>query len=187
MSSPGTPTTDERIIRLLQEEATRERGFRLLMGAYQERLYHHLRRLVNQHEDANDLLQNCLVKVYRNIDSFRGQSSLYTWLYRIASNEAFTFLKRRQRRATEELPAVLPTAGQFQADSWFDGDELERQLQYAVQQLPDRQRSVFCLRYFEELSYREIADILGTSVGSLKASYHHAVKKVERCIIEMTI
>lgn len=158
------------------------------MTQYQERLYWHLRRLVTHHEDANDLLQNCLIKVYRNIDRFRGQSSLYTWLYRIASNEAFTFLKRRQRQATDSLSAeTMEGVGQLRADDPVDGDQLVLWLQAAVARLPDRQRMVFCLRYFDELSYREISEIMGTSVGGLKASYHHAVKKIERSIVEMSM
>lgn len=137
--------------------------------------------MVVEHEDANDVVQNCLLKVYRNIQNFQGQSSLYTWLYRIATNEAITFLKKKKRRQTADVDEPdNGLANQLQADSFFDGDAVQAQLQQAIQQLPEKQRLVFNLRYFEEMSYRQMSDVLETSQGALKASYHHAVKKIER-------
>ncbi|PHN04025.1 RNA polymerase subunit sigma-70 [Flavilitoribacter nigricans DSM 23189 = NBRC 102662] len=158
------------------------------MQAYQERLYLHIRRMVGEHEDANDVLQNCLVKVYRNIGSFKAQSALYTWLYRIATNEAMTFLRKRQRHVNKLQPEDEATAGrQLRADAWMDGEAVQEHLQRALETLPDRQKQVFVMRYYDELSYAEIAGILKTSVGGLKASYHHAVKKIEHYLINTII
>lgn len=173
---------------LLLNEKTREQGFRQLMMQYQERLYHHIRRMVDEHEDANDVLQNCLVKVYRNITGFKGDAALYTWLYRIATNEALTFLKQRSRRDGHTLPAEsAPSSGQLPADSWMDGEMVQQRLKQALNELPERQKQVFVMRYYDELSYQEMAEILHTSVGGLKASYHHAVKKIERYLINTII
>ncbi|MEZ4995778.1 MAG: sigma-70 family RNA polymerase sigma factor [Saprospiraceae bacterium] len=184
MQAPEPMLQDEQLIVLLRTEHTREQGFRLLMSCYQERLYLHIRRMVDGHEDANDVLQNCLLKVFRSIDSFKGQSALYTWLYRIATNEALTYLKKRQRRAVQSLSTDgSDTSLQIRADTWMDGEEIRERLQQAMNRLPDRQRQVFVMRYYDELSYQEIADILQTSVGGLKASYHHAVKKIESFLI----
>lgn len=184
VQAPQPKLQDEQLVALLRTEHTREQGFRLLMSRYQERLYLHIRRMVDGHEDANDVLQNCLLKVFRNIDAFKGESALYTWLYRIATNEALTYLKKRQRRAVQFLPAEeVVSAQHMQADSWMDGEEIRQRLQQAMNELPDRQKQVFVLRYYDELSYQEMAEILQTSVGGLKASYHHAVKKIERFLI----
>lgn len=169
---------------LLRDKRTREQGFRLLMHRYQQRLYGHIRRMVYSHDDANDVLQNCLLKAYRHLDRFQGQSALYTWLYRIATNETLTFLKRQQRRSARTVSDGDAAAGaQLQAEAAVDGEAVQRQLAEALDKLPSRQRQVFVLRYYDELSYQEMADILGTSVGSLKASYHHAVKKIEHYLI----
>ena len=157
-----------------------EQGFRLLMEKYQERLYWHIRRMVREHEDANDVIQDCFVKVYRNIHLFEGKSQLYTWLYRIATNEALTFLKKEQRQSTAAIGDGEGGLGnRLHADAYFDGDEAQRRLQRALEKLPEKQRLVFNMRYFDELSYKDISGILDTSVGALKASYHHAVKKIE--------
>lgn len=157
-----------------------ELGFRLLMEKYQERLYWQVRRIVYDHEDANDVLQNCFVKVYRSIQRFQGKSKLYTWLYRIATNEAITFLNKKKQKQTASLEdGEQPIAERLQADSYFDGDEVQRQLQQAIAKLPEKQRLVFNLRYFDEMGYAEMSEVLGTSQGALKASFHHAVKKVE--------
>ena len=175
-----TGATDENILALLAEARTAERGFRLLVETYQERLYWHIRRLVHEHEDANDVIQNCFLKVYRNIHKFRGNARLYTWLYRIATNEAITFLHRKKRNAAASIDDEESiVAQQLRADAYFDGDEAQLQLQTAVRQLPEKQRLVFNLRYFDEMSYQEMSEILDTSVGALKASYHLAVKKIE--------
>ncbi|MCB0606832.1 MAG: sigma-70 family RNA polymerase sigma factor [Lewinellaceae bacterium] len=152
------------------------------MAKYQERLYRHIRRLVIDHEDANDVLQNCLIKAFRAIDRFEGKSGLYTWLYRIASNEAFTFLERKKRKMAASIDGEdqLAAANRLRADSYFNGDEAQALLHRALTGLPDKQREVFTLRYFEDMGYQEMSDMLGTSVGALKASYHHAVKKIEQ-------
>lgn len=179
---------DDKILRLIKKPTTIDKGFKLLMDEYQERLYYHIRKMVIEHEDANDVLQNCLIKVYRNIQKFEGKSKLYTWLYRIATNETITFLNKKKRKATSSMDAdesnVLNT---LQADQYFEGDQIEMNLQKALLKLPNKQRLVFNLRYFEEMSYQEISDILGTSVGGLKASYHHAVKKIENYFREIQI
>ncbi len=172
---------DERILSLLREGGSHaESGFRLLMEQYQERLYWQIRRMVLDHEDANDVLQNCLVKVFRSSHTFEGKSKLYTWLYRIATNEAITFLnKKKQRQATPLDAGESPLANRLRADDHFDGDEAQRKLMSAIETLPDKQRQVFNLRYFDEMSYAEMSELLGTSEGALKASFHHAVKKIE--------
>lgn len=150
------------------------------MGCYRERLYWHIRRMVLVHEDADDVLQNTFVKIYRGILQFEGKSKLYTWLYRIATNEAITHLQSRARHATASLDdASGQLANRLYADAWFDGDATQQRLQYAIAQLPDKQRIVFNLRYYDEMPYEEMATLLDTSVGALKASFHHAVKKVE--------
>ncbi len=173
-------STDEEIISLIRQARTMERGFRLLVEKYQERLYRHIRRLVLDHDDTNDVIQNCFIKVYRHIGKFEGQSALYTWLYRIATNEALTFLKRKNKQAATSLDDHdHPVGKQLRADPFFDGNETQLHLQEALSRLPEKQRIVFNLRYFEEMPYQDMSDILDTSVGALKASYHHAVKKVE--------
>ncbi len=181
-----TGATDEKILALLSEPHSTERGFQMLVENYQERLYWHVRRMVFDHEDANDVLQNCFIKVYRSVHKFRGQSKLYTWLYRIATNEAITFLSRKKRQqaaAIDDEENAL--ANQLRADAYFDGDEAQLQLQLALEQLPEKQRLVFNLRYYDEMSYKEMSEVLDTSVGALKASYHHAVKKVENYLREV--
>ncbi|MCB9302350.1 MAG: RNA polymerase sigma factor [Lewinellaceae bacterium] len=178
-----TAISEDHILRLLDEPRTYEQGFRFLMEQYQERLYWHIRRMVIDHEDANDVLQNCFIKVYRSIQNFEGKSKLYTWLYRIATNEAITFLNQKKRRAASSIDEEeSPLSNQLEADAYFDGDELQQRLQNALEQLPEKQRLVFNLRYYDEMGYQEMSDVLGTSVGALKASYHHAVKKVEAFI-----
>ena len=172
--------SDEYIMGLLSNEATHERGFRILMQAYQEPLYRHVRRLVFDHDDANDVIQNCFVKVFRNIERFEGKSKLFTWLYRIATNEAITFLNTRNRKETDTIddPNNAYLANQLKADTFFDGDDIQLRLQQAIATLPDKQRAVFNLRYYDEMPYEEMSAVLETSVGALKASYHHAAKKI---------
>jgi len=178
--------TDEHILTLLQASSTAERGFRLLMEQYQEQLYWVVRRMVNDHDDANDVIQNAFIKVYRSIQSFEGKSKLYTWLYRIATNEAITFLNQKNRKATTSIDnGEMSVAHTLEADASVDGDELQIQLQKALALLPEKQRIVFNMRYFEEMPYEEMSKILDTSVGALKASYHHAVKKVENYFREV--
>jgi RNA polymerase sigma factor (sigma-70 family) len=173
--------SDAVIMALLSTDETHERGFRILMQTYQEPLYRHVRRMVIDHDDANDVIQNCFIKVFKNIERFEGKSKLFTWLYRIATNEAITFLNSRNRKETDTIdnPNNAFLANQLRADTFFDGDEIQIRLAQAIATLPDKQRAVFNLRYYDEMPYEEMSVVLGTSVGALKASYHHAAKKVE--------
>lgn len=174
------PNNDDQILAQLRSAASFERGFRMLTSQYQERLYWHIRRLVLVHEDADDVLQNTFIKVYRNIHQFEGKSKLYTWLYRIATNEAITHLQQRNRNQSESFEDGASMAAlRMTADSWFDGDEIQVKLQRAIAELPEKQRIVFNLRYYDEMPYEEMSAMLDTSVGALKASFHHAVKKIE--------
>jgi len=172
--------SDEKIIDLLNSESTYEAGFSMLMQTYQERLYWHIRRMVFDHEDANDVIQNTFVKVFRSWHTFQGRSKLYTWLYRIATNESITFLNQKKRKSTTSIDnEETDLANRLEADTYFDGDEAQMKLQIALGHLPPKQRLVFSMRYYEEMPYNEMSEILETSVGALKASYHHAVKKIE--------
>ncbi len=180
MTATQSAVTDEKILELLHSETGFERGFRLLMQQYRERLYWHIRRMVGSHDDADDVLQNTFIKIYRGVLQFEGKSKLYTWMYRIATNETLTFLQTRKRAANlsfdDETNLV---ATKLKADAWFDPDEIQLKLQIAIGQLPEKQRLVFNLRYFDEMPYEEMSKFLDTSVGALKASFHHAVKKME--------
>lgn len=165
------------------KEATRERAFTKIIQKYQEKLYWHIRRLVVHHEDTNDVLQNTFIKAWNYLDGFRGESNLYTWLYRIATNETLTFLKKEKKRQSLSLSDDENSpVYKLRAEQGFDANKLEWKLQEAVQSLPEKQRVVFTLRYYEEMPYEEMSQILETSIGALKASYHHAVKKVEEYI-----
>ncbi|MEM6317762.1 MAG: RNA polymerase sigma factor [Bacteroidota bacterium] len=172
--------SDQEILAFIRNPVNMEYGFRCLLANYQERLYWHIRRMAIDHEDANDILQNVLLKVYRSIANFRGDAQLFTWLYRIATNETLTFLNKKQKKSTVALESELTNLEEkLKADPYFDGSAVQLELQKALAQLPEKQRLVFNMRYFEELSYKEISEILETSVGALKASYHHAAKKIE--------
>ncbi len=174
-------TEESDLLARLKKGATRDAAFRELVVQYQERLYWHIRRIVITHEDADDVLQETLIKVFRNIDGFKGESKLYSWMYRIATNESLSFLNRKSRMrgiSNEELQDHL--VQNLEADPYFDGDQAELELQKALSTLPEKQRLVFNMKYFEALKYNEISEILETSVGGLKASYHLAVKKVEK-------
>lgn len=172
--------SDDVILQQLRQPNTVERGFRALMDKYQERLYYHIRRMVTDHEDANDVLQNTFIKVYRHIGQFKGEAQLYTWMYRIATNETLSFLDKRRRRQAASLDDEESTlSNRLTADEYFDGEAAKLQLQIAIAELPEKQRLVFNLRYFDEMPYKEMSQVLDTSVGALKASYFHAVKKIE--------
>lgn len=164
----------------LQDKATRERAFKKLVGDYKERLYWHIRNFVKSHDDADDVLQNTFIKVYRHIGNFKGDSKLYTWMYRIATNEALTFLDKKAKQlsiSNEELQQLL--VDNLESDVYFEGDAIQLKLQKAIATLPDKQQLVFNLKYFEDLKYSEISEITDTSEGALKASYHLANKKIE--------
>lgn len=173
--------TEKEIIQLVRDVETSEQGFRILVKEYQERIYWHIRRMVYLHDDANDIAQNTFIKIWQNLSSFRSDSNLYTWIYRIATNETFDFLKKKKRyvlAASEDYRDVLKK--NLEDDNIFSGDEIEKKLQKALLTLPDKQRIVFNMKYFDEMKYEEMSTILNTSVGALKASYHHAIKKIEK-------
>ncbi|MFD2037437.1 RNA polymerase sigma factor [Belliella marina] len=174
------PLTDLEILTLIQDPKSKEKGYRLLLSAYQKRVYSIIRKMVIIHEDADDITQNTFIKAFKNLDNFHGNSTLFTWLYRIATNESLNFIEKKKRRfffPIEDHEQVMKT---YIDESYhIDGDEIERKLQKSLLNLPDKQRLVFNLKYFEDLSYDEISRITETSVGALKASYHHAVKKIE--------
>ncbi len=171
---------EEQVVLMLQDSHTQRRAFELIVARYSEPLYWQIRKMVVVHDDADDLLQNTFIKAWLAIGSFRGDSKLSTWLYRIAINESITFLNSKRKMlqlAAEE--GDLHLVEQLTADEWFDGDDLQRNLQEAVLALPQKQRLVFNMKYFDNMKYEDISEILGTTVGALKASYHHATKKRE--------
>ncbi len=171
---------DRDLILDLKTEGKRDLAFSLLVQTYQQRLYWHIRKIVVSHDDADDLMQNVFIKVWKNIDSFREDSSLFTWLFRIATNESLSFLQQKKRRnilSNDGISEYLVET--YESDAHFEGEELQKRLQLAVLKLPEKQRLVFNMKYYDEMKYEEIAEILKTSVGALKASYHHAVKKIE--------
>ena len=175
--------TEAAFIEQLKEKKTQEQAFRTLVSKYKERLYWHIRRMVLNHDDADDVLQNTFIKIYRNIEGFKGQSALYSWMYRIATNEALSFLKSRARKysiSTDELQNKM--IEDLTADVYFEGDEIQLKLQKAIARLPEKQRLVFNMKYFEHMKYEDMSKVIDTSVGALKASYHHAVKKIEEYV-----
>ena len=168
------------IIAKISDEATKHYGFNLLVKTYQERVYWHVRKMVIDHDDADDLTQEIFVKIWINLNKFRGDSQLFTWIYRIATNECLTFLKKKKRWSFLKFTDVQDElSSKVDNDHLISGDEIQLKLQKALLKLPDKQRLVFNMRYFEELSFNAIAEITGTSVGALKASYHLAAKKIE--------
>lgn len=173
--------TDEEILSKLEQDATFEQGFKYMMVMYKERIYWLIRKIVISHEDADDVLQNTFVKVFRAIKSFENRSSLYTWLHRIAVNEALTFIKK-----TTTKGRVIPLDANLHSRSTLDDgwkeEEVLLKLQLAIDELPNKQKEVFLLRYYDDMSYQEMSDKLNTSIGSLKASYHHAAKKIESSV-----
>lgn len=176
-------TDDQQILDSLKDSGTKELAFRYLISKYKERLYWHIRKIVLSHDDTDDVLQNTFIKIWNGIDSFRAESSLFTWLYRIATNESITFLNNRKRKMMSGMTDGNEyLVGNLESDSYFDGDEWQLILQKAIAILPDKQRIVFNMKYFDEIKYEEMSKILGTSVGALKASYHHAVKKIEEYV-----
>ncbi len=176
---------EELIIEKLKNEETRNYGFNLLVREYQERVYWHVRKMVIDHDDADDLVQEIFVKVWRNLKSFREDSKLYTWIYRIATNECLTFLKKKKRKLFIPLNDVQSElSGKLEDDENISGDEVQLKLQKALLKLPDKQRMVFNMKYFDNMKFKDIAEITGTSEGALKANYHHAVKKIEEFISE---
>jgi RNA polymerase sigma-70 factor (ECF subfamily) len=179
-----SPTEEELLLQLSQPKS-RSGAFSIVVRTYQERLYWHIRKMVLSHEDANDVLQNTFMKAWNGIDGFRGDSQFSTWLYRIATNETLTFLTSKRMRTQNSIDDVDETLLQnLQADTYFNGNELQMKLQKAILTLPEKQRLVFNMKYFDDITYEEMEAILGTSVGALKASYHYAVKKIEKLFSE---
>lgn len=171
------------LIEKLQNVQTKEQAFRMLISQYKERLYWHIRKIVILHEDADDVLQNTFIKVFKNVDQFKQESKLYSWMYRIATNEAITFLNKKAReRNIDSGEMQMQLVSNLKSDHWFTGDEIQLILQQAIATLPQKQQLVFNMKYFDNMKYDEISEILSTSVGALKASYHHAVKKIENYI-----
>lgn len=172
--------TEETLVEELKHKESQAKAFEVLVNTYKERLYWHIRRIVLDHDDADDVLQNTFIKVYRNIDGFKGDSKLYSWMYRIATNESLTFLKQKSKKAgisDGELKTAL--VEKLESDVYFEGDEIQLKLQKALATLPDKQKLVFNMKYYQDMKYEDISVALETSVGALKSSYHLAVKKIE--------
>lgn len=173
-------TDESKFILRLKDPKSKEVAFRELLQLYKERLYWHIRKIVISHDDADDVLQNTFIKVYRSIDKFKGESKLFSWLYRIATNESITFINKNAKRlqiSNEEQKSNV--INNLTADVYFEGDEIQLKLQKAIASLPEKQQIVFNMKYFDNIKYKDMADILKTSEGALKASYHIAVKKIE--------
>ena len=171
---------DIELVELFKSKDSQQKAFKILMLKYKERLYWHIRKIVLTHDDADDVLQNTFVKIWQNLDSFQGNSALYTWIYRIATNESLTLLKKKKKNSAYPIDGeVNKLESQLKSDPYFEGTEIQIQLQKAISTLPEKQKIIFNMKYFDDLKYGEIAEILETSVGSLKASYHHAAKKIE--------
>lgn len=172
---------EETLVQDLKTKSTQAQAFKVLVDMYKERLYWQIRSIVLNHADADDVLQNTFIKVFKNIDGFKGESQLFSWMYRIATNEALSYIKQKAKKQglthTDYQEKVVEN---LKADVYFEGDEIQLKLQQAIATLPEKQKLVFNMKYFQELKYEEISSILDTSVGGLKASYHLAVKKLEQ-------
>mgnify|MGYP003608221091 CR=1 FL=1 len=176
---------EEDIKTQLSQPQKRAKAFSTVVRSYQERLYWHIRKMVLSHEDANDVLQNTFMKAWNGLDGFRGESQISTWLYRIATNETLTFLTNKRLKMVSGMDEVEDLMlRNLQSDTYFNGNEVEFKLQKAILTLPEKQRLVFNMKYFEDITYEEMEAILGTTTGALKASYHHAVKKIEKYLQE---
>jgi RNA polymerase sigma-70 factor (ECF subfamily) len=174
---------EKEFIQQLLNPKTQNQAFQKLLLDYQKPLYHHIRNIVISHDDTDDVLQNTFIKIFQNLKNFKGESKLFSWMYRIATNEAITFLNQKAKKGGITSEATQHKAlDNLQADVDFDGNEIQIALQKAIAALPEKQQLVFKMKYFQELKYEEISEILGTSVGALKASYHHAVKKIEAIV-----
>ena len=175
---------DAEILSKFRDEKTRNEAFNLLLKKYQQKIYWHVRRMVIDHDDADDLIQDTFVKVWKNLPGFRNDSQLYTWMYRIATNECITFLNKRKQKNNISLDDMDNTLADTLADtSYFNGDQAQMKLQQAILTLPEKQRLVFNMKYYDDMKYEEMSDVLGTSVGALKASFHLAVKKIEAFLL----
>ena len=176
--------SDEQLLNMFLEPSSQNFAFNLIMKKYQKRVYMHIRRLLIDHDDTDDVLQNTFIKVWKNLEGFNRDSQLFTWIYRIATNESITFLNKKKRRFFIPIINVEhELSSKLESDVNFSGDKIQLKLQKAILTLPEKQRVVFNMKYYDELKYEEIAEITGTSVGALKASYHHAVKKIEDYVL----
>ena len=174
---------EKTLVKQLKNSKTQEQAFRVLMTLYKERLYWHIRKIVKSHDDADDVLQNTFIKVYRSIEKFNSESKIYSWMYRIATNEAITFINKRAKEKNIDITEHHQNlASTLQEDALFSGTEIQLILQKAIASLPQKQQLVFNMKYFDEIKYSDMSEILETSVGALKASYFHAVKKIEKII-----
>ncbi|WP_445734756.1 RNA polymerase sigma factor [Mariniflexile sp.] len=176
---------EAQLLEQLKSETHKEQAFKALITLYKERLYWHIRHIVKSHDDADDVLQNTFIKVFKNIHGFKGDSKLYSWMYRIATNESITFINQNAKRLQTTNEGVQTLAiNKLESDVYFEGDSIQLKLQKAIATLPEKQQLVFNMKYFQELKYSEMSDILETSEGALKASYHIAVKKIEAYLTE---
>lgn len=176
--------TDETLlIEQLKNVQTKEKAFKELISLYKERLYWHIRKIVISHDDTDDVLQNTFIKIFKNIDKFNQESKLFSWIYRIATNESITFINKRAKQRNLDISDYQnELASTLAIDDFFTGDEIQIILQKAIATLPQKQQLVFNMKYFDEIKYNEMSEILETSIGALKASYFHAVKKIEKYI-----
>lgn len=173
-------TEENELIKQLQTESSKEKAFRELITLYKERLYWHIRNIVKSHDDTDDVLQNTFIKIFKNINNFKGDSKLYSWMYRIATNESITFINKNAKRLKVSNEEVQQLAiNNLKSDVYFEGEEIQLKLQQAIATLPQKQQLVFNMKYFEDIKYKDMSEILETSEGALKASYHIAVKKIE--------
>jgi len=176
---------EEQLIAGLQSAEKKNEAFKQLISQYKERLYWHIRKMVLNHDDADDVLQNTFIKVFRHMDNFKEESKLYSWLYRIATNEAITFLNSKAKQNNTTLEKIKDESiNNLTADVYFEGDEIQLKLQKAIATLPEKQQLVFNMKYFDDLTYEELSEILETSTGALKSSYHLAVKKITTYLSE---
>jgi RNA polymerase sigma-70 factor, ECF subfamily len=175
---------DKKILELFREESCRNEALSLLIQNYQQRLYWHIRKIVISHEDSDDALQNTFIKIWKGLERFKGESSLFTWMYRIATNEALNIIRQKEKLKTSSIhPIEEQLSKSLESDRYFKGDDIQLKLQQAILTLPEKQRIVFNMRYYDEMPYEDISEILETSVGALKASYHIAAKKIEDLLL----
>jgi len=175
---------DKTILELYADEKSRNTALGYLITKYQQRLYWHIRKIVIDHDDSDDVLQNTFIKVWKGLSGFKAESQLYTWLYRIATNEALTLLRQKEKLQTSSIhPIEYTLSKNLESDTYFSGDEIQLKLQQAILSLPEKQRIVFNMRYYDETPYEQMSEILDTSVGALKASYHIAAKKIEELLV----
>jgi RNA polymerase sigma-70 factor (ECF subfamily) len=178
-------TDEAQLLKQLKTETQKDQAFKALLKLYKERLYWHIRNVVKSHDDTDDVLQNTFIKVYKNINNFKGDSKIFSWMYRIATNEAITFINKEAKRLKVTNEEVQQLAiNNLTSDVYFEGDAIQLQLQNAIATLPEKQRLVFNMKYFEDLKYKDMSEILETSEGALKASYHIAVKKIEAYLVK---